>query len=60
MSQLRDKAARCFDSDCPARRRVFDILVDRKGGVCVVTGLVRRGMSLSPLSAGYNSRTKRK
>jgi hypothetical protein len=60
MSQLRGKAARCFNSDCPARRRVFDILVDRKGGVCVVTGLVRRGMSLSPLKAGYNSRTKRK
>ena len=39
---------------------MLDILVDRKGGVCVVTGLVRRGMSLSPLNAGYNSRTKKK
>jgi hypothetical protein len=60
MSQLREKAAACFDSDCPGRRRVFDILVDRKGGACVVTRVVRSVMSLSPLNAGYNNGTKRK
>lgn len=42
------KSTKCFDSDYRSRRRACDISVDRKGGVCVVTGVVRRDMSVSP------------